>query len=236
MRETEAFVEAALLGDGTVARELLRFRARSRLQQLVRSAAHAELVEDALNGVADAEGLRGVVADPKGFVARLATNVAEPEVARLQPALEPRLVALGLNWATEALPVLNELASKGWLVPKTERSRALGPVATAERKVLLRLLRPQLMRTLNLDGKALEEALKVFDLECSAEQLGRAVQDTEAFVEDALLAEGDVTRLLVRLRAASELQPLARSESHGQQVKDALGQLTELQALRAIVA
>eukprot|EP00966_Prymnesium_polylepis_P064015 1484711-Prymnesium_polylepis.1 len=223
--DVEAFVEEGLRGNGDVARLLLRQRARTQLRPLLRSDAHAALVLAALKALTGAEELRAVVAAPKAFLATLEPDRAHPAVAALRPLMEPRLAAHGLSWDDDASPALEALAAAGAL-------DGLEPRA-AERSLLLRLLRPQLRRTLALEEGPLDDTLAVIAEHCSDEQLAHAVADTEAFIGGALLGEGAVARMLLRVRAFGELQPLARSPAHGTRIAAALGRVEDGEELRA---
>jgi len=178
-----------MLGEDELARVLLRFQAYEKLQPLVQSAQHGQLVGKALGELVGAEDLRRVASSPRRFVAGLERD--ESAVAQLRQSLGPRLAVHGLNWDQEALPALKALVAEGFLDAEyTPCAGAIAQGLDVERMVMLRLLRRRLAWALDMPASAdVEGVLAAAAAHLSATQIAEALAEPELWIEQMLLNE-----------------------------------------------
>ncbi|KAL3916101.1 MAG: hypothetical protein SGPRY_006963, partial [Prymnesium sp.] len=227
--DTESFVTGRLAGEGSLSLLLLRWRALAQLRQLARSPSHLKRLEGALTQLCTVDELRAVVSQPADFVTRVAD---QPASRRLISQLEPWL---GVGWERSVNAPIEEV------VDSLERAgvregRGGKEGEEGARTLLLALLRPQLRRSLEMEGVPLEDAMEVISEELTTSQLAEAVLDTESFVSTACAGAGGVASVLLRFRAMVLLLPLLQSAHQSELVGDALSRLPDAEALRMVVS
>ena len=174
-----------------------------------------EDVVPALELIDSVDELREALANPDGFLERLASAstpaVKRLLIAKLKPPLTPSLTTLGLTWedvvpALELIDSIDELR-EAIAYPQGFLERLADGSTLVAKRMLIAKLKPPLTPFLMTLGLAWEDVVPALELIDSADEIREAIANPQGFLER--LADGSTLsakRMLVTL-ARPQLEP-----------------------------
>ena len=167
--------------------------------------------------------LEQALEDPEAFIAKI---LAASGLRAMRPLLEPKLAAHNLSWDENALPAIELLTGPELDLmqiindPDAFVQQLLSVSRSAGKKIALAKLRPVLEPKLTERGLAWEDATHVLELIDSIDEIERAVECPDAFLDGLVATAGPIGMRMALARLRPKVEPLLNSD--GVAWKDAL--------------
>ena len=167
--------------------------------------------------------LEQALEDPEAFIAKI---LAASGPRAMRPLLEPKLAAHNLSWDENALPAIELLTGPELDLmqiindPDAFVQQLLSVSRSAGKKIALAKLRPVLEPKLTERGLAWEDATHVLELIDSIDEIERAVECPDAFLDGLVATAGPIGMRMALARLRPKVEPLLNSD--GVAWKDAL--------------
>ena len=214
--ESEDLSATLLAAGSTIGRNLFMRALRKKLEPKLEQHSLAwDDVKPALETIDSPEELEAALADPIGFLEKLA-SASEPmakklAIARLRPRLEPKLQKQGLDWA-DAVPVLDAVDTIDELKAAVDDPDAFimkllsSTVGPAAKKLAIARLRSEIEPRLQKEELTWVDVLPLLRAVDTIDELLAAAEDPEAFLEKLLTSAGPAAKKIAAKRAVAKLR------------------------------
>eukprot|EP01045_Picozoa_sp_COSAG04_P011113 COSAG04_NODE_707_length_10916_cov_5.167052_2_plen_767_part_00 len=214
--DPDAFFASLLSAAGPAGKKVALAKLRPLLEPVL---AKRDLAWDdaltAIEAMVDMDSLQQAMEDPEAFMRELLATVGplakKLAAAKLRPALEPKLIKRGLEWA-DAMPAMELIDSIEELEAAVDNPDAfvaslLSAVGPVGKKVALAKLRPLLEPKLAKRDMEWEDAVPAVEAMADVDRLQQAMEDPEAFTRELLATVGPVGKKIAAAKLRPSLEP-----------------------------